>query len=377
MNDLGTALSSRARKRLPEALSRVAHGEEFERIELPLAPAATAKTVEGLRALHDLARGLEVEGLAVRRATAKTRSLGEQTIPVAVVLGRLEDLAILAGEPAVREFPALCEAVGARIPALRVFFEEHPLVAWERRGLWDDLVSALEWFRAHPESGLLPRAIPWSLHGKFFEENREILERLSSYVGIERVDGKSLEERLGLVRRKPSWRVRILDSSLAAGMPGRDLSMPLPDWERVFPAPERILLVENLETLLSLPDLPGTLGVWGRGHAVVEASPWIAKAGEAWYWGDLDAQGFEILDRLRREVPGVRSLGMDLAVLERFASLVCPGTPARPRELERLRAPEWAAYRRVVDGNLRLEQEKLPMVFVESLLQAVLDGGTK
>jgi hypothetical protein len=101
---------------------------------------------------------------------------------------------------------------------------------------------------------------------------------------------------------------------------------------------------------------------------------YLMICGRFWYWGDLDAQGFEILDRLRREAPAVRSLGMDGGILDRFRNLACDGTAASSRELETLDASEWAAYRCVVVGNLRLEQEKVPMVFVKELLRTVFVG---
>lgn len=377
MNDLRKALADRARRRVSDVLSRASRGDEFEAFDLPLGPSALSRTVDGLRSLHELARQLERDGYAVRRELERSRALGEQTVPVTVTVDRLEVLASLVLEPALRRFPWLCAAVCARIPGLGRFFAEHPLEAWGLRGRWGGLVEALAWLGAHPGSGLHPRAIPWGLHGKFFEENRAALERLAPFAGVATLEGKCLEERFGLVRREAPWRVRILDPLLAESFPGRDLSMSLPDWMRVSPSPEHLLVVENLETFLSLPVLPGTLGVWGRGHAAVGLAPWLRTAKRAWYWGDLDAQGFEILDRLRREAPAVRSLGMDNGVFDRFRSLACKGTSTSLRELETLDASEWQAYRRVVDGNLRLEQEKVPMVFVENLLRTVLAGDVR
>jgi transcription-repair coupling factor (superfamily II helicase) len=91
----------------------------------------------------------------------------------------------------------------------------------------------------------------------------------------------------------------------------------------------------------------------------VGLAPWLRSAARAWYWGDLDAQGFEILDRLRREAPAVRSLGMDGGILDRFRNLACDGTAASSRELETL-VPE--ARVRIAHGQMperELEQVML------------------
>ncbi|NKY22418.1 DUF2220 domain-containing protein [Cellulomonas denverensis] len=78
----------------------------------------------------------------------------------------------------------------------------------------------------------------------------------------------------------------------------------------------RVLVVENLQSVLPLPDAHGTIAAHGAGFAVdlVGRLPWVQGASVD-YWGDLDSHGFAILDRMRAHVPHARSLLMDTTTL--------------------------------------------------------------
>lgn len=118
--------------------------------------------------------------------------------------------------------------------------------------------------------------------------------------------------------------------------------------------------MENLETLLCLPDAEGTVAVWGSGFDVTSASlPWLRGA-SILYWGDLDSQGFAVLHRYRSHLPQIRTVMMDEATLEAHSDLWVPEptpfrgapeslTPAELRTLQRLRD----------EGDVRLEQERI------------------
>lgn len=369
----------KARARLPEVLATLAGGGTFRAFEIPIPGAARVRALDGIQALNRDAKAFEDRGFAIRREAIPNRTLGTQTVPVALVVRSLRDLGGLVEDPHLDRFPALSRAAIRRIPGLDPFWRERPLEAWALRGRWPLLARALEWLRDNPSSGLLPRAIPWELHGKFVEENEAALRRLLPLVAsappLPSTAGRdgSFDSLAGLRRREPLWRVRVLDPTLLADLPSRDLAMSLQDWMRLLPFPPKAVVVENLDSLLSLAPRTETVAIWGSGFAVARLAPWLADAGTALYWGDLDAQGFEILDVLRREAPKVRSVAMDPETLSAHSYLASIGTGAAAKELERLDRGEWSAYRKVVDGNLRLEQEKLPMRWVEAALDRALE----
>lgn len=368
-------LVRKARIRLPAVLSRVARGEAFESFEIPLPKASSARSVADIQSRHFEARHLESQGFSVRRRSVANRSLGLQTIPVALEIRNLSQLGRVVGDRHLHRFSLLSRATIRRIPELASYWCDQPLEAWAQRGNWGRILVAVRWLRENPASGLHPREIPWGLHGKFIEEHEATLRRLIHLVmalpGTSRSD--TLATLAGLRSREPLWRARPLDPGYLTCLPARDLAMSLEDWMRVLPHPRRLVVVENLESLLALGNRSETVAIWGRGFAVVKLAPWLRCAESSLYWGDLDAQGFEILDALRREAPGIGSIAMDTAALGAFPHLTSSGTGSSCKELERLDRTEWTAYRRVVSANLRLEQEKLPMRWVEATLDEAIE----
>src|SRR5258708_25019638 len=146
--------------------------------------------------------------------------------------------------------------------------------------------------------------------------------------------------------------------------------------------PRSLVIIENLETGLALPDLAGTVAVIRLGNAVsaLEALPWLCVT-NAVYWGDIDTHGFAILNRARRVLPQLRSVLMDEVTLMSHRSLwghepVQYGNEA----LETLVDSEKAVY----DGlrtnawghKIRLEQERLVWDDSVRMLQHALFGGS-
>ena len=182
------------------------------------------------------------------------------------------------------------------------------------------VVAVLEWLRTTPVQGLRPRQLPIrGVDSKWFGAHRTLLEALHA----------PQEGGLGIVDAHPTVRVRILDPALRPeGL--RDLEVPLEQAAAWPIAPARVLVVENSETLLCLPDAPGAVAVWGRGFdTAATVLPWLRGA-ELHYWGDLDSHGFAILHRYRTRLPQLRSVLMDVRTLEAFRDLCVPDpTPFR------------------------------------------------
>lgn len=121
-------------------------------------------------------------------------------------------------------------------------------------------------------------------------------------------------------------------------------------------------IVENKVNLLTLPPCTRTIGLGALGRAVSELRTvrWLATV-PVTYWGDLDVEGFEILSSLRVEFPHAQSVLMDCETLARYQSLSIAGTGRRPSQPPHLTASESRAFDRCVQGNMRLEQERIPL----------------
>ncbi|MBS0347738.1 MAG: hypothetical protein JSR69_14920 [Proteobacteria bacterium] len=312
--------------------------------------------------------------------------LGRHRLPVSLTLPDAAAVAACVGQLRRWEIATQrCQQMRERWPdmgvrALATRFDvlaDYSAVDFER------LVSLLAWLNANRASGLYLRQIP-----------------------VEGVDTKWLEKRTGLVAgllrslrelseeesdfyrlfglRKPAHRVRIraLCPALRQAIGGLcDIEAPVAEIAALPISPRAVVVVENLETGLALPDLPDTMVVMGLGNAVgaVGAFPWLVGAEAVLYWGDIDTHGFAILNRARRAVPHLRSVLMDEETLLSHRSLwveeaaQCPNVP-----LDALTAEEQSVYENLRASawgpRIRMEQERLGWADAMAVLMRALYG---
>jgi len=233
---------------------------------------------------------------------------------------------------------------------------------------FERLMALLAWLEANPKSGLYLRQLPVEgLDTKWLEKRTGLVAALlrALRVPVEADEG-DFHELCGLLKPAHRVRVRLLCPTLRAMVGGVcDIEAPVGELAALPIAPVAVLIVENLETGLALPDLPGVAVVMRLGNAVsaLGTLPWLQEA-DTVYWGDIDTHGFAILDRARRVVPYLRSVLMDEATLLSHRALCvqeavqCPNVP-----LEMLTAEERAVYdglrANVWGQRVRLEQERL------------------
>ena len=143
-------------------------------------------------------------------------------------------------------------------------------------------------------------------------------------------------------------------------------------------------------------DRARTIVVEGGGKAaasLLSDVPWVRHAQNVVYWGDIDADGFAILDHFRRTLaapgdgaPGrdVASILMDAMAAQRYAHLGVStdkdGRPIPPSSthLPHLGAAETAAYHAVATAGpakfRRIEQERLPEDDARAALSMLLQA---
>ncbi len=111
---------------------------------------------------------------------------------------------------------------------------------------------------------------------------------------------------------------------------------------------------------LTLPAMTNAFGIFGSGFKVDVLSKveWLFNC-SIYYWGDLDAQGFQILSMLRSIFPHVSSLMMDDQTITRFSDRVREGRASKTLQLPFLTLEERALYEQLVLNNWRLEQEQI------------------
>jgi hypothetical protein len=268
----------------------------------------------------------------------------------------------------------------------------------------DDFTRTLNvatWLTEHPRSGLMPRQLPVEgIDTKWITRHSRLLTLLvgndPEYAHVsdapaaaathacprpaastEAVSGTENDEAeqaaalnaLGLRPRPVYVRIAMLDPADRERLMGvKDLAVSAEQLARLTVRPQHLIVIENLETALSLPDMEGVVVIHSLGHNLVPLRDltWARQAPNVTYWGDLDAEGFVILNAFRSLGYRARSVLMDAATLMCYRHFAVQDAPAPDRgNLPNLTDIEYDAWQGLLSDRwgrrLRLEQERIPL----------------
>jgi hypothetical protein len=219
------------------------------------------------------------------------------------------------------------------------------------------------WFTNHDATGLTPRQVPIEgLHSKWLNNNRHLVATLSG------------KDDLGLNNRRPT---RVHFTYLDPGHVGRRYdSVAVSDLAaQPLYSPDVVIICENRDTAQLFPPMRGGIAVEGDGLAAAGVLPhlsWVAECPHIFYWGDIDAAGYEIVHLIRTAGIDVVTILMDEATYQRYerfgattdhhgAVLKC--SPRKP--LAALQPHERVVYDKITDPEWRrprrIEQERIPL----------------
>jgi hypothetical protein len=311
------------------------------------------------------------------------RQLGRNQVPVGARIETPEAaLALLGKRREAERFAELSRLTLGRFPELHGWLARYPLRALEQAGHWAKVLAVLDWFRAHPHSGLYLRQLDIAgVDSKFIEQRRGLLgELLDLVLQAEVLDAEArgvrgFARRYGLSDKPLLVRLRILDPRLEVnGL--NDLSAPVEQIARLRLDLARVFVTENEINALAFPAHERALVILGQGYALDRLGeiPWLQQQ-PLHYWGDIDSHGFAILDRLRAHLPQAESLLMDRATLLEHREL-WGKEPADKRctaNLGRLTEAEQALYQELREDRLgeclRLEQEHIRFGWLQRALE--------
>lgn len=244
---------------------------------------------------------------------------------------------------------------------------------------FDRLLNVTSWLLENPASGLYVRQLPIpGVDTKWLEKRTGLV---TEFLGLLRGHPAKNEffEATGLKRMPQRIRMRVLCPELRTRVGGlSDVEATVEDLALLDLRPSSVLMVENLASGASLPDMAGVVAFIGFGNAVtLSAQLKWAQGLPAVYWGDLDTHGIAILGRARRVFPGLRSILMDEATLEQFKELtVQEPTQCLEADFDFLTEAEKAVFIGLKDGTwgprLRLEQERIPWPLAENEILSAL-----
>ncbi len=338
-------------------------------LSLPKDHAAAIVDVERLRQSSKESRS---HGYRIEYESRRSRTYGLNRFPIAIWIDTMEDLVCLAG--AALEWETLqiaTQLLRARRPELSKWLVKQS--NWRRLlEVADDLPGLLDivdYLVANPRPNCFAREVPIAVSTKLLQSNRR---RLASWLDLvlppsaidHRYGYDAFEPRYGLRYVRPHFLLRILDGNLQSelGLPFDELSLPAESLSRLPVRRVRVVIVENKVNLLTLPALERTIALGGLGNGVTQLGDicWLHE-NPIYYWGDLDAEGFVILDRLRQLLGRVQSVLMTQAIFDGYQHLATPGNASDPRELAHLNLQERECYEYICRTNQRLEQEHLPL----------------
>ncbi|KAA6334539.1 hypothetical protein EZS27_017155 [termite gut metagenome] len=320
-------------------------------------------------------------GYTVKYQTIKKKNLGIQDIPIEIGFQTETDfLKYLHKEKEVVTFRTNIQRILSQFPELKEWTTKYPQKVIDNQGKWENILKVCNYFKINPVPNLYIRELAIQVYTKFIENNKAIIRELLDILITDfvKTEETNFEKRFNLKYNEPLVRFRILDKHISktyfSGID--DLSIPISQFEHLQLPMKRVLVVENktnlLTVALTIPELDETIVIFGSGYKVetLKSVTWFNSI-ELLYWGDIDAQGFEILSRFREYFPHVQSILMNKETFDRYSEND-EGTPSKTTGTLNLTDDEQQLYEHLKTHNWRLEQEKISIAQVNQMIKDIL-----
>jgi hypothetical protein len=319
-------------------------------------------------------------GYKVELAQINTRRYGLQSFPRRIYFENETDfLKFIKKEKEVSEFKITILQIRERIPNLNDWINKNTSKVIDNIGKWNELLKVCEYFQKNTKPNLYIRELPIEIHTKFIEENKGTLKQLLDFLlpnEAIRKDESEFEKRFYLRYDEPLIRVRALDQSLLTkyNLSFSDFSIPIMIFNNLKLENAQFIITENKMNFLTLPYLKNTFGLFGGGFRIeiLKQIDWLKKS-DIIYWGDIDAQGFQILSQLRSYFPQTKSVMMDFETFNEFKDFIVTGTETNTDQLTNLTVEENQLFRYLLNlkEKNRLEQEKINHSFVIKKIESL------
>lgn len=322
-------------------------------------------------------------GYTIQYKEINKRAEGKQIIIDKISIQTQNDyLKLINKENDFKVFVELTNAILNQFPELSEWIKKNPAKINENKDNWSDLLKVCRYFVSeHKRNTYYIRELPIKIHTKFIENNKTILNSLlsdllpdeminSAYSG--KINNNSFEKRYYLKYDKSQIRFRILDPKLFIYGLISDISTLPDEFDKLNFNCETIFIAENKMNILTFPQIKNAIIIFGSGKGIkqLKNASWIFDK-QIFYWGDIDVQGFEILNQLRSYSPDSKiiSLLMNKKTLNDFKEDIDKGEISNVKNLQHLTSSEKETYGYIKDDNLRLEQEKINQDYVENELK--------
>jgi hypothetical protein len=300
--------------------------------------------------------------------------IGRNPVPGKITFNTVEDyLKFTNKEKEYHSFLEQATLISQTIPQLQGWIVQNSIKVIEHRQ-WPDTLKVCAYFLQNPQPNLYIRQLPIAVHTKFIKEENEALFRsLLEYLIPEyiQLNETRFEKRFNLKYAEPLIRIRFLDKSLSPLAGVSDISIPISEFRNYYCSCRNIFVTENLMNFLTLPDLPNTIALWSGGGfnvSYLQDISWLTTK-QVYYWGDIDAHGFQILHQFRTYFPNTQAVMMNQETLTAFIKETGTGVAAKIHQLSTLTAAERELYTYITPTCIRLEQEKITQDYAENAIK--------
>lgn len=365
-----TEIKKKAENKYMAYLRSIVEGDSFQPIIIVGDKRPNSDTVKFERELTELinqSKEKKSYGYSLEYQTIKTKQHGEQDIPTSIRFQLESDyLKFINKEKETTKFREDIAKILDSFPELKEWIYKYPNKVIEND--WENLLKVCKYFKNTPTPLLYIRELPINVHTKFIENNKGIIKELldiiiSNYINA---DETRFEVRFNLKYDEPIVRFRVLDKTVSQSVFSgvTDLSIPISQFQRLDIPIQNIYIVENKINMLSFPLRNYSIVIWGHGFGIeiMRNVKWF-NSRHIYYWGDIDAQGFEILSQVRTYFPSTQSFMMNKETFELFNEND-KGTRSNVIADLRLTKEERELYDYLKTNDLRLEQEKIPFEYV-------------
>jgi len=361
-----TEIEKKASNKYLEYLRSIIDGNEFQPIIIKGDKKPNADTVifeQEITELMNRSKEKKGYGYSIEYQSVRTKNHGTQDIPVSISFLTEQDFVkYINKEKETSQFKSRLKQILQSFPKLKEWIKKFPNKVIENND-WESLLKVCNYFKSNPIPNLFIRELPIKVHTKFVETNKGIIKELLETIIADyiNVDEKDFELRFNL-KSDITIRFRVLDSTIShnyfSGID--DLCIPTIQFKNLNLPIKNVYIVENKKNMLTFPSISESIVIWGEGFGakIIKDAEWLSTK-NIFYWGDIDAQGFEILSQVRSYYPSAQSFLMDWDTFNQFNEND-KGTESKVTATLNLTKDEYELYNYVKANNLRLEQEKIP-----------------
>lgn len=328
-----------------------------------------------IQLLRDNSKEYKGFGYRVILVEKQFDKIGRQLIPERISIENKQDyLKLISKEKDYSRFLANLSLIRSELPELIEWIKSNPLKLVDHE-TWADTIKVCKYFICNPKPNLYIRQLPIEVHTKYIQTNKSLIQSLLEFLipNCVNLSETNFEHRFNLRCAEPLIRTRFLDQHISPISGISDISLPLSEFAGLeFPC-KNVLVTENLMNFLTLPSLSETIAIWSGGGfniSYLKKIRWLADK-SFYYWGDIDAQGFQILNQFRTYFPITKAVMMDEETLNLFPS--GNGVQCSNQYLPMLTVEEQRLYQYLRENNIRLEQEKITQSYAEEKVFSIVE----